>query len=106
VIPAEIYAPTTGAPTQPAPFVGAIGFHITPAGITELGQIVHDPVGGVTPSIERAIVIGPNLFTISTGGVMSSNLTTLAREAFVAFPAAAPVGITPFLPGSTAHTTG
>jgi hypothetical protein len=80
-------AGTTTTTTNPQPgFVGAIGFHVSPSGITEVGRIAHDPINGYPPPILRALVIGNTLFTVSDGGVMASNLDTLAREAFVAFP--------------------
>jgi hypothetical protein len=69
--------------------VGAVGFHVGSAGISEAGRVVHDPVGGAPPPIRRSLVIGGRLFTVSDGGVMASSLDTLAREAFVAFPQAA-----------------
>ena len=45
-------------------------------------------VNGFTPQIERAIVIGQTLYTLSESGIMASSLSTLARQAFVAYPAA------------------
>jgi hypothetical protein len=70
-------------------FTGAIGFHVARAGgISTPVQFAQDPVNGVSPEIERSIVIGSTLYTLSDAGVMASNLGTLARQAFVAFPAA------------------
>ena len=106
VLPVSIYSPTPVA-VQPAPqpppaagaggspalnvepsgaFVGAIGFRVDRSGITEVGRIAHDPVGSASPAVDRSLVIGQQLLTVSSEGVMASNLTTLAREAFVAFP--------------------
>jgi hypothetical protein len=76
----------TTPPTTPAPFTGALGFHVDASGISEIGQIIQDPVGGTTPVIERSLVIGDQLYTVSDMGVMASSLDTLARQAFVAFP--------------------
>jgi hypothetical protein len=73
-------------------FIGAIGFHVDRSGITEVGRIAHDPVDVSSPQIERSLVIGKQLFTVSSEGVMASSLATLAREAFVTFPAPAPAG--------------
>jgi hypothetical protein len=73
-------------------FVGAIGFRVDRSGITEVGRIAHDPVNGASPQIDRSLVIGQQLFTVSSGGVMASSLATLAREAFVTFPSPAPAG--------------
>jgi Beta propeller domain len=99
VLPVQIYGyvtPITCPPTamcvsplEPASgaFTGAVGFTVTNSGIQELGQLVQDQVNGVTPTIERSIVVGSSLYTVSDEGVMQSNLNTLARQAFVSFPA-------------------
>ena len=91
--------PATGlgagqAPTVEASrgFVGAIGFRVERSGISEVGRITHDSVGGASPQIDRSLVIGQQLFTVSSEGVMASSLATLAREAFVAFPQPPPTG--------------
>lgn len=81
---------STGEPTSG--FVGAIGFRVDRSGITEVGRITHDPVNGATPQIDRSLVIGQQLFTVSSEGVMASSLATLARQAFVTFPSPAPTG--------------
>ena len=106
VLPVQIYPMTPAGPPTPSPgqsgggsagtstttsssqsnFVGAVGFHISPSGMSEVGRIEHDPVNGYPPPIHRALVIGDVLFTVSDGGVMASNLDTLARQAFVPFP--------------------
>jgi hypothetical protein len=95
VLPVQVYATSTtvyipGAPpvTTSQPFNGAIGFSVTSSGITEVAPIVQDMVNGSTPTIERSIVIGSQLYTISDEGVMASNLDGLARQAFAAFPSA------------------
>jgi len=69
-----------------APFTGAIGFQLAASGISELGRIVQNEVDGSTPVIERSLVIGNRLYTVSAEGVMSSDLDALAPEGFVAFP--------------------
>jgi Beta propeller domain len=112
VLPLQIYSPPTcsyppagppqpGAPnstpgaTNVAPcssgpqnqgFIGAIGYSVDRSGITEVGRVTHDALNGNTPAIMRSVVIGDRLFTISDAGVMASQLGTLARQAFVAFP--------------------
>ena len=48
---------------------------------------MQDQVNGSTPPIERAIVVGNRLYTVSSEGVMASALDTLARQAFVSFAA-------------------
>jgi hypothetical protein len=77
---------TTATTSSSAQFVGAIGFHISASGLDEAGRIVHDPINGDPPPIRRSLVIGDTLFTLSDEGLMASNLDTLARESFVAFP--------------------
>jgi hypothetical protein len=93
VLPVQVYATATtvyvpGAPpvTSSQPFNGAIGYTVTSSGITEVAPIVQDTVNGSTPTIERSIVIGDQLYTVSDLGVMASSLNGLARQAFVAFP--------------------
>jgi hypothetical protein len=69
-------------------FAGAIGFHARKAdGVTEAGRISHpqDQYGSVAP-IERSLVIGNRIFTVSSAGVEASNLGSLADEGFAAFP--------------------
>jgi hypothetical protein len=112
VLPVSIY-PTTPVPGPPTPqplpaagsssgqastvgptggFVGAIGFRVDRSGVTEVGQIAHDPVNGANPQIDRSLVIGQQLFTVSNKGMMASSLATLARQSFVTFPSPAPAG--------------
>jgi Beta propeller domain len=94
VLPMRSYVATPvvspgGTTSSSQGFTGAIGFHVARAGgISTPVQFAQDPVNGVSPEIERAIVIGSTLYTLSDAGVMASSLGTLARQAFVAFPAA------------------
>ena len=74
-----------GVPTTQS-FTGAIGYKLSSSGISELGRVVQDTTNGTTPQIERSVVVGSRLFTISAGGVMSSSLDTLQRQAFIPFP--------------------
>jgi hypothetical protein len=70
------------------PFVGAIGFNATKAGgVTEAGR-ASQPAdsSGYRPPIARSVVVGDRLFTISTAGVLASDLATFADRGFVAFP--------------------
>jgi uncharacterized secreted protein with C-terminal beta-propeller domain len=97
VLPVQVYSSGIVTPGQSSlPFVGALAFHIDGSGISEIGQIQQDSVDGTTPEIERALVIGDQLFTVSPQGVMASSLGTVAEEAFVAFPA--PVVVPPPTP--------
>jgi hypothetical protein len=99
VLPMQSYAYPTGGilrpsggpvvTPQPQPFNGAVAFHVSRAGgIGALTQFSQDAVNGLASQIERAIVIGQTLYTLSESGIMASSLSTLARQAFVAFPTA------------------
>ena len=95
VLPVSVYA------EQDEPFVGAIALNVDAArGIAEVGRLSHSdhaeaPDGEQEPEsdrayvphlpIRRAIVVGDSLFTVSEGGVLSSNLETLAERGWVSF---------------------
>ena len=64
----------------------------TASGIAEAGRIAHEPAGGYVPPINRSIVIGDQLLTVSDGGVMASALDGFGRTGWVAFPG--PAGAT------------
>jgi hypothetical protein len=86
----QVYTPgtpgTPGTPIQPAqPFTGAYTFRVSSSGLQPLSPLVQDKVNGSVPPIERAIVVGSRLYTVSDEGVMASALDTLARQAFVSF---------------------
>jgi hypothetical protein len=72
------------------PFIGAVGFHVGTDGVTEVGRLSHAAHGtdetGAFPQIDRSLVIGDTLYTVSYAGIAASDLTTLAEHAFVAFP--------------------
>ena len=69
------------------PFVGAIGFHVDRTAIDEVGRITHPHSDEYTLwDVQRATVIGDRLLTLSSAGVLSSALDTLAAGPFVAFP--------------------
>ncbi len=92
VLPVQSYPVSSilvpaGQPAVPVqqPFTGALAFRVTRSGIAQLAQIVQDSVNGSVPAIERSIVVGGSLYTVSSEGVMASSLGTMAREAFVSF---------------------
>ena len=94
VLPVQVYSYqvvtpgiVSSSPAQAQPFTGAYAFRVTRAGIQQLAQLVQDQVNGSAPPIERAIVVGNRLYTVSSEGVMASALDTLARQAFVSFAA-------------------
>jgi uncharacterized secreted protein with C-terminal beta-propeller domain len=69
-------------------FSGAAGFSVDRAGgIAEVGRVSHDEAGARrAPSISRAVVVGPRLFTISDSGVKASGLNSFAAAGWAAFP--------------------
>jgi uncharacterized secreted protein with C-terminal beta-propeller domain len=71
----------------------AVAFRVSRASITELGRIAHtDARRSQLPQIDRSVVAGSALFTVSSGGVAANKLTNLAGLGWAAFPpAAAPV---------------
>lgn len=88
-------APGAPAPTPVGPKSGALVLHIGDSGISELGFITH-PAPDATndgygyggyghPSIERSLIIGANLWTVSSGGAMASDLSTLHQAAWIPF---------------------
>jgi uncharacterized secreted protein with C-terminal beta-propeller domain len=89
---AFLYWPATNLTVLPISdwerdFFGAIGFRVSRAGIAELGRIGHqvaDP--DYLGAIERTLVVGGRLFTISTAGVMATPLDTLRGGAWLPFP--------------------
>jgi hypothetical protein len=90
VLPVQIYDyQSDGKANQ---FVGAIGFHATKAdGVTEAGRASHPAdQNGYSSPITRSIVVGERLFTISSAGVLASDLGTFKDLGFTAFPAATP----------------
>ena len=83
VMPLQVYSNGEG-------FAGAIGLRAGRAkGVEEAGRITHPETdaGGArfSPQIERALVVGDRVFTISGTGIKSSRLDTLGDVAFARF---------------------
>ena len=51
-----------------------------------LGDAMVAPMAPLAPGIERALVVGDNLFTVSEGGILQSDLSTLTQGAWMAYP--------------------
>jgi len=69
----------------------AVAMHVSRAGIDELGRIVHTRARqSQLPQIDRSVVVGKALFTVSSGGVAANGLTGLGELGWAAFPAPAP----------------
>src|SRR3954452_1959547 len=68
-------------------FQGAIGFRIGAASIAEAGRISH-PQGdaGFVWPIQRTVVVGDRLFSLSDGGLLTSDLHSLAAGPWLPFP--------------------
>ena len=69
-----------------APFVGAVGLKVSPTALTEVGRVTHhSQARGDDASIDRSLVIGDKLYTLSWLGLSSSNRDNLAQLGFTAF---------------------
>ena len=65
----------------------AVGMKVTKTGISELGRIAQlESNQSYLPTIDRALVVSGDLLTVSSAGVKSSLLSTLANAGWVAFP--------------------
>ena len=90
--------PPDGAAQSPdAPQSGALVLRIDDSGITETGFVTQPDTTSTTgypgySPIERSLIIGQTLWTISTAGARASDLTTLRQQGWVPFDG----------PGSTA----
>ena len=90
--------PPDGAAQSPdAAQSGALVLRIDDSGITETGFVTQPDTTSTTgylgySPIERSLIIGQTLWTISTAGATASDLTTLRQQGWVPFDG----------PGSTA----
>lgn len=66
----------------------AVVMHVSrAAGISELGRIIHTEARqSQLPQIDRSVVVGNALLTVSSAGVASSRLTNLASLGWASFP--------------------
>jgi uncharacterized secreted protein with C-terminal beta-propeller domain len=64
---------------------GAVGLRVTQGGIADAGRVSHPVDGGEAP-IDRSLVVGDHLYTLSYAGLGRSALDTLAPAGFAAFP--------------------
>jgi uncharacterized secreted protein with C-terminal beta-propeller domain len=69
----------------------AVAVHVSRAGIDELGRIVHTRARqSQLPQIDRSVVVGKALLTVSSGGVAANGLTGLGDLGWAPFPPPAP----------------
>lgn len=87
---AFLYWPATGLVVVPFG-QQAVALHVSRSGIRELGRIVQSQAHQAQlPEIDRSVVVGPRLLTVSSAGVAANGLTNLAPLGFAAFPAPPP----------------
>jgi hypothetical protein len=84
--------PTDGVAQAPeAAQSGALVLRIDDSGITKTGFITQPDTANTTgypgySPIERSLIIGQTLWTISTAGARASDLTTLRQQEWIPFP--------------------
>ena len=89
----------TPVPVEPVPvppideniFTGAVGVHVDPSSVAEVGRVshaAHAPAewGPYGAPIERSLVIGDTLYTFSQIGIAAADLATFTETGFVPFP--------------------
>jgi hypothetical protein len=79
VIPVREYA------SNEAPFLGAVGFTVGRDGINEVGRVNHD-WPGYPAEVDRSVVVGDRLFTVSGFGVKSNDLGSFGEIGRAEFP--------------------
>lgn len=69
------------------PAARAVALRTGPARLDEVGQVSHaaHDTGRRDPSIQRSLVVGDRLYTVSGLGIMASALDSLAERAWVSF---------------------
>jgi len=86
VVPIATYGPVTGtAPDMQIPQAGALVLRVTDSGITRAGFISQPESSVYGSAIERSLVIGQTLWTVSPTGVLASDLSTLQEQAWLPF---------------------
>ncbi len=77
VLPLQAYQPN---------FSGAVGVRVDPNALAEAGRIVHHSVArNEDAAVQRSLVIGEKLYTLSWLGLSSSNLDNLGQLGFTGF---------------------
>jgi uncharacterized secreted protein with C-terminal beta-propeller domain len=95
-------------PLQAESFAGAVGFRVGRAGIDEVGRVEHGPAVAdkryAWLPVQRSLVVGGSLYTVSDAGVQATALRTFADEGWAGFPTPEPAtgtggGTAPGAPG-------
>jgi len=88
VVPMESYGEVTPNRESVQQRSAAVGYRVDGDSLREIGRASHsnhvDPNSG-SASVQRSIVIGDTLFTLSAAGLMSSDVVTFAERGWVAF---------------------
>jgi hypothetical protein len=98
VVPLQEWSfdPATGTETG---FAGAVLVRLAGDGLSEIGRITHPTPSAGDPrapefihygGIERSLVVGDQLYTVSPLGVAATDLDSLRQTAFAPFPVAQP----------------
>ena len=67
-------------------FFGAVGVRVAPKALTEAGRIVHHSAArNEDAAVERSLVIGTKLYTLSWLGLSSSHLDNLGQLGYTSF---------------------
>jgi hypothetical protein len=85
--PGTLPAPSGSGQSQQWPGSGALVLRISDSGITEAAYLSQPESGSAYGSaqIERSLVIGQTLWTVSATGAMANDLTTLRQMAWIPF---------------------
>jgi uncharacterized secreted protein with C-terminal beta-propeller domain len=80
---AFLYWPASGLLVIPLDTSGDLVLRISGSGFTKVGLLTQPSAGYGYVSMERSLVIGQTLWTLSTADLMASDLTTLSQEALI-----------------------
>jgi len=78
---AFLYWPASGLVVVPLDNSGCLALRINGSGFTKVGLLTQP--GSPYATMERSLVIGQTLWTLSTTGLMASDLTTLHEQALI-----------------------
>ncbi|MBW3556357.1 MAG: beta-propeller domain-containing protein [Actinobacteria bacterium] len=89
LLPIQSYGPAAGqrgsagiaAPEIHRQFLGAVGFSVSDREVSEIGRVRHR--NGMP--IRRSLVVGDQVLTLSDGGLLASDLQSLADRAWLSF---------------------